>query len=88
MKSTTITAIFLVLVGTIHCVDWANLTAAELSQLPQDAFTTITASELGSIPPPVSEDLNPKYSDPIRIKMTPLLRISINRNRLCYYKFF
>lgn len=54
MKITTIAFLLVLSIGAIQCVDWANITATELNDLPTSAFTTITADQLASIPPEVN----------------------------------
>lgn len=54
MKSITITSLIFVLsFGAIQCINWSNITATELGNLPPSDFATITAAELSSIPPQV-----------------------------------
>ncbi len=62
MKSNTSTIVIIVLsLSALQmggCVNWANITAAELSALPAIDFTTITSQELSSIPSQVSKETN------------------------------
>jgi hypothetical protein len=51
MKSITTTALLLLIsIGAIQCINWSNITATELSELSNSAFSSISADELGSIP--------------------------------------